>query len=161
MNVLRANFPLSILLSVPGELIGIDYLYHQTGRALQDVNPDSEETEEMLEDVAAEEDVEDEGFGDADSDPTIGLVDLSPALSLVDTTSSDSPTLTTSASLLATAGPSGSGSIATLAAPEQQLVIILVTFFYYTTSVDFHFSQDNNFCLSCFPDAFWPVSSPY
>ncbi|AWP06232.1 Hypothetical protein SMAX5B_001849 [Scophthalmus maximus] len=38
-----------------GELICIDYLYRQTGQALQDVHPDSEETEQMLEDVGTEE----------------------------------------------------------------------------------------------------------
>ncbi|XP_023272892.1 uncharacterized protein LOC111663071 [Seriola lalandi dorsalis] len=34
-----------------GELIRIDYLFRQTGKALQDVHPDSEETDQMLEDA--------------------------------------------------------------------------------------------------------------
>lgn len=52
MTFVKANFPLSVIvLSVPGELIGIDYLFCQTGKALQVVHPDSEETDQMLEDV--------------------------------------------------------------------------------------------------------------
>ncbi|CAL8271039.1 unnamed protein product [Merluccius merluccius] len=58
-----------------GELLGIDYLLSQTGQPLQ-VNPDSEEAENMLEDVAEGEE-EDEGFEeDQTPDLTVpGLLD--------------------------------------------------------------------------------------
>ncbi len=46
-----------------GELLGVDYLLSQTGEPLV-VDPDSEETENMLEDVDESEDEEDEGFGE-------------------------------------------------------------------------------------------------
>jgi len=46
-----------------GELLGVDYLLSQTGQPLV-VNPDSEETENMLEDVDEGVDEEDEGFGE-------------------------------------------------------------------------------------------------
>ncbi|CAL8251926.1 unnamed protein product [Merluccius merluccius] len=58
-----------------GELLGIDYLLSQTGQPLQ-VNPDSEEAENMLEDVAEGEE-EDEGF-EEDQTPDLmvpGLLD--------------------------------------------------------------------------------------
>ena len=60
-----------------GELLGIDYLLSQTGKPLQ-VDPDSEEAENMLEDVALGEE-EDEGFEeDQTPDLTVpGLLDLS------------------------------------------------------------------------------------
>ena len=49
MHYLKVTFPPSVVLSpVPGELLGVDYLYSQTGKALQDVHPDSEETEALL-----------------------------------------------------------------------------------------------------------------
>lgn len=48
-------------LSFSGEMIGVDYLLRQTGQPLQNVDPDSEETEELLEDLVVEEE-EDEGF---------------------------------------------------------------------------------------------------
>ncbi|KAJ8398180.1 hypothetical protein AAFF_G00430240 [Aldrovandia affinis] len=47
--------------SVIGEVIGVDYLLRQTGQPLQNVDPDSEETEEILEDLVEEEE-EDEGL---------------------------------------------------------------------------------------------------
>ncbi|KAM9715533.1 uncharacterized protein ACNS7B_021836 [Menidia menidia] len=55
-----------------GELIGVQYLYRQTGQALQDMNPDAEETAKLVEeqDVAADED-ERERFSDLTDDPTI------------------------------------------------------------------------------------------
>nr|XP_020514699.1 uncharacterized protein LOC110003528 [Labrus bergylta] len=56
-----------------GELIGIDYLYRQTGRAMQNVDPETEETEQLLEDVAVEE-PEDEGFDDGGHDPTFDII---------------------------------------------------------------------------------------
>ncbi|RXN08810.1 hypothetical protein ROHU_011351 [Labeo rohita] len=96
-----------------GELIGIDYLYRQTGRALLDVQPDSEETEQMLEDVGTEEELEDEGFEDSSLDPIAGLLDPSPA-------TISSAVIPTPSSLQTTAGPSAS-YIATDAL-EQQLV---------------------------------------
>ncbi|XP_051797276.1 uncharacterized protein LOC110970686 isoform X4 [Acanthochromis polyacanthus] len=37
-----------------GELIGIDYLFRQTGRAMQNMEPDTEETDHMLEDLGTE-----------------------------------------------------------------------------------------------------------
>ncbi len=123
-------------MSVPGELIGIDYLYRQTGRALQDVQPDSEETEQMLEDVGTQEELEDEGFEDSGLDPTVGLLDTSPGPSPATTSSAVIPTPT---SLQTTARPSGPASAITTAALEQQLVIMLVTFLYHTVSVDFPF----------------------
>jgi len=124
MNFMKSKFS-SVLffLSVPGELIGIDYLYRQTGRALQDVQPDSEETEQMLEDVGTEEDLEDEGFEDAGMDPTVELLDPS---------SDPSPATMSSAVIpTPTAGPSGPASVAL----EQRLVIMpfLVTFYFYHT----------------------------
>ncbi|XP_051800343.1 mucin-7-like isoform X4 [Acanthochromis polyacanthus] len=66
----------SVQLSLLGELIGIDYLFRQTGRAMQNMEPDTEETDHMLEDLGTEEDLEDEGFEDANVDPTVGLLDI-------------------------------------------------------------------------------------
>ncbi|KAL1246953.1 hypothetical protein QQF64_034540 [Cirrhinus molitorella] len=102
-----------------GELIGIDYLYRQTGRALQDVQPDSEETEQMLEDVGTEEELEDEGFEDSGLDPTIGLLDPSSDPSPVTTSSA---IISTPISLQTTAGPSGPATDITTAALGQQLI---------------------------------------
>lgn len=118
---------------VPGELIGVDYLYRQTGKALQDVQPDSEETEQMLEDVGTEEELEDEGFIDADLDPTIGQLDQSSGPSPA--TTSSSIIIPTPISLQATAGPLGP-DIPT-AALEQQVVIMPVTFLSYCISGPF------------------------
>ncbi|XP_060882476.1 uncharacterized protein LOC132954049 [Labrus mixtus] len=73
-----------------GELIGIDYLYRQTGRAMQNVDPETEETEQLLEDVAVEEEPEDEGFDDGGHDPTFDII-LGKTLS-----QSGPPALTTS-----------------------------------------------------------------
>ncbi|CAL8240335.1 unnamed protein product [Merluccius merluccius] len=110
-----------------GELIGIDYLYRQTGRAMQDVDPDSEETDQMLEDVGTEADLEDEGFEDAGLDPTIERLDVSSGSSAIASSSAPVPSHPTipPASLLAaaaTAGPSVSPAI-TPAAPQQQLAV--------------------------------------
>ncbi|CAM4560459.1 unnamed protein product [Leuciscus chuanchicus] len=56
-----------------GELIGVDYLLSQTGQPLQRVNPDAEETDQLLEDINVEE-LEDEGFEeDLSDDPTMTL----------------------------------------------------------------------------------------
>ena len=53
---------IKMLFSFPGELIGIDYLYMQTGKCMQDMDPEGEETEQLLEDLGDE--AEDEGFTD-------------------------------------------------------------------------------------------------
>ncbi len=39
------------LFFIPGELIGVQYLFQQTGQALQDMNPDAEETAELIEEL--------------------------------------------------------------------------------------------------------------
>jgi len=57
---------------VSGELIGVQYLFRQTGQALQDMHPDSEETAQLVEQHEVEENVEeDEGFSDLTGDPTV------------------------------------------------------------------------------------------
>lgn len=50
----------------------MQYLLQQTGQALQDMNPDSEETAQLVEEheVGADEQ-EDEGFSDLTDDPTV------------------------------------------------------------------------------------------
>ena len=60
---------------VSGELIGVQYLFRQTGQALQDMHPDSEQTAELIEEHDVEDHLEeDEGFSDITEDPT--LLDL-------------------------------------------------------------------------------------
>ncbi|CAL8307416.1 unnamed protein product [Merluccius merluccius] len=55
-----------------GELIGVQYLFRQTGQALQEMHPDSEETAALIEEHNVEDDVEeDEGFADILCDPTV------------------------------------------------------------------------------------------
>ncbi|KAK0141515.1 hypothetical protein N1851_021337 [Merluccius polli] len=55
-----------------GELIGVQYLFRQTGQALQEMHPDSEETATLIEEHDVEDDVEeDEGFADITCDPTV------------------------------------------------------------------------------------------
>ncbi|XP_062255655.1 uncharacterized protein LOC133965223 [Platichthys flesus] len=96
-----------------GELIGIDYLFRQTGRPLQDIQPDSEEAEQMLEDVCTEEQG-DEGFEDAVYDPTVERLDLS---------SDPSPTSSsTPSSLHSTASPPRPGCSSTAAASEHHVI---------------------------------------
>lgn len=57
---------------VSGELIGVQYLFRQTGQALQDMHPDSEETAQLIEQHDVEDNVEDdEGFCDITDDPTV------------------------------------------------------------------------------------------
>lgn len=57
---------------VSGELIGVQYLFRQTGQALQDMHPDSEKTAQLIEEHDVEDDVEeDEGFSDITDDPTV------------------------------------------------------------------------------------------
>ncbi|XP_062340820.1 uncharacterized protein LOC134039087 [Osmerus eperlanus] len=45
-----------------GELLGVNYLLRQTGQPLQDMDPDSEETDQLLEDHATEEEQADKGL---------------------------------------------------------------------------------------------------
>ncbi|XP_056224228.1 uncharacterized protein LOC130163831 [Seriola aureovittata] len=55
-----------------GELIGVQYLFRQTGQALQDMHPDSEETAQLIEQHDVEDQIEeDEGFSDVSEDPTV------------------------------------------------------------------------------------------
>ena len=53
-----------LLFSFPGELIGIAYLYRQMGNSMQDMDPESEGAEQLLEDLALDHEAEDEGFLD-------------------------------------------------------------------------------------------------
>lgn len=90
-----------------GELIGVQYLFQQTGQALQDMNPDSEKTAELIDDLSVEERDEDEGFCDISEDHTItdpGTV-LSPPSS---TLTLGSATMVTSSatSILGSSSPS-------------------------------------------------------
>ncbi|XP_073719431.1 uncharacterized protein [Misgurnus anguillicaudatus] len=56
-----------------GELIGVDYLLSQTGQPLQSVDPDSEQTDQLLEEVNVDE--QDEGFEeDVIEDPTMSFL---------------------------------------------------------------------------------------
>ncbi|KAJ8364878.1 hypothetical protein SKAU_G00137090 [Synaphobranchus kaupii] len=55
-----------------GELIGIQYLFRQTGQTMQDMHPDSEEANQMQQDLTVEEEQEDEGFEDNIEDLTVG-----------------------------------------------------------------------------------------
>ncbi|XP_035985262.1 uncharacterized protein LOC118558811 [Fundulus heteroclitus] len=64
-----------------GELIGLQYLFQQTGQALQDMNPDSEETARLIEEHDAGVDEEDEGFSDFTDDPTLIDLEVSPSAS--------------------------------------------------------------------------------
>ncbi|KAJ8353652.1 hypothetical protein SKAU_G00212190 [Synaphobranchus kaupii] len=55
-----------------GELLAVQYLLRQTGQALQNMQPDSEEMAVLLEELDVEEDMErDEGFCDLTEDPTV------------------------------------------------------------------------------------------
>ncbi|CAM4694811.1 unnamed protein product [Leuciscus chuanchicus] len=99
-----------------GELIGVDYLLSQTGQPLQRVNPDAEETDQLLEDINVEE-LEDEGFEeDLSDDPTMTLFyeDLT-------TTAAVSSVLTAAASSIPPAAassvpPAAASSVLTAAA---------------------------------------------
>ncbi|KAJ7985052.1 hypothetical protein DPEC_G00361140 [Dallia pectoralis] len=75
-----------------GELLGVEYLYSQTGKVLQDASVDPDVPDEVA--AIQELDVEDEGFEDAGDnveDPTIHV-----ALPLPDALSSSSAVATTS-----------------------------------------------------------------
>lgn len=55
-----------------GELIGVQYLFRQTGQALQDMHPDSGDTSQLIEEHDMEDDMEvQEGFPDITDDPTV------------------------------------------------------------------------------------------
>ena len=50
----------------------MQYLFRQTGQALQDMHPDSEETAQLIEEHDVEDNVEEEeGFADLTDDPTV------------------------------------------------------------------------------------------
>ena len=68
----------------------MQYLYRQTGQALQDMHPDSEGTAQMLEEHYVEDNVEeDEGFADA-TDPTVLNLEVQAPASLPPSPSSSS-----------------------------------------------------------------------
>lgn len=98
------NFCLFIIF-ISGELIGVQYLFQQTGQALQDMNPDSEQNAELIEDLSVEERDEDEGFCDISEDYTITDLeaDLSPPSSTLALSSS---TLVTSSATSLLGSPS-------------------------------------------------------
>lgn len=54
----------------------MQYLYQQTGQALQDMHPDSEETAQLVDEHDVEEEEEDEGFLDMTGDPTVHLMNV-------------------------------------------------------------------------------------
>ncbi|XP_057214898.1 uncharacterized protein LOC130569327 [Triplophysa rosa] len=89
-----------------GELIGVQYLFLQTGQALQEMNPDSEQTAELLDDLNVEEREEDEGFCDINEDHTIRDLDvvLSPLSTL--TLGSFTPVTSSATSVLGSSTPS-------------------------------------------------------
>ncbi|XP_073690797.1 uncharacterized protein [Garra rufa] len=79
------------------ELLGVDYLLGQTRQPLV-VDPDSEETENMLEDVDEGEDEEDEGFGEDQTlvssltdDPSFSLSSTQPVPSFTQPDASFTP----------------------------------------------------------------------
>ncbi|XP_057199129.1 uncharacterized protein LOC130559857 [Triplophysa rosa] len=89
-----------------GELIGVQYLFLQTGQALQEMNPDSEQTAELLDDLNVEEREEDEGFCDINEDHTLRDLDvvLSPLSTL--TLVSFTPVTSSATSVLGSSTPS-------------------------------------------------------
>ncbi|CAM4567614.1 unnamed protein product [Leuciscus chuanchicus] len=111
--------------SYTGELIGVQYLFQQTGQALQDMNPDSEQTAELIEDLSVEEREEDEGFCDISEDHTITDPEavLSPPSSTLVTSSATSVLGSTSPSLVPdptqglTLSPSSPGPSGTAVTP--------------------------------------------
>ncbi|XP_047210623.1 gastrula zinc finger protein XlCGF57.1-like [Girardinichthys multiradiatus] len=56
-------------------------MFHQTGQALQDMNPDSEETARLVEEHDALVDEEDEGFSELSADPTVLDMEVSSSTS--------------------------------------------------------------------------------
>ena len=65
-----------LLFSFPGELIGVDYLYRQTGNSMQDMDPEFEGTEQLLEDLALGDEAEDDGFQEDVIDPTVTSLEV-------------------------------------------------------------------------------------
>lgn len=65
-----------------GELLGVEYLYSQTGKVLQDIDHDDaeEEVEKKQEEEVEEEEEDDEGFGDVEDfiDFTIPPLEVPP-----------------------------------------------------------------------------------
>ncbi|KAM9495307.1 uncharacterized protein Hap1MRO34_017081 isoform 2-T2 [Clarias gariepinus] len=111
-----------------GELIGIEYLNWQTGQAMQDQDPDAEQTNEMLEDVGSEEELQDEGFEDGGVDPTIELMEftasssVSSAATTTSTCINETPTSPQAAvSTVAATSPRLPATDASLATPGKQL----------------------------------------
>ncbi|KAM9758030.1 uncharacterized protein ACNS7B_005148 [Menidia menidia] len=108
-----------------GELIGMQYLYRQTGQALQDMNPDTEETAQLVEehDVAADEG-EDEGFSDIIHDPTVHLDQqdhgTSSSMPVQDTCSSTVVRDTTSTLLQQTSSSLACDTISSMPAPVAE-----------------------------------------
>ncbi|KAL0961650.1 hypothetical protein UPYG_G00353430 [Umbra pygmaea] len=99
---------------VPGELIGVEYLYSQTNKVLQAVSLDPDTPDEA---DAVEGPLEDEGFEDEeDEDPTVHLPDLSrPVASTSVTAQSGDP------ADAPRSGPSSPASLRpTPVAPERQ-----------------------------------------
>ncbi|KAJ8335569.1 hypothetical protein SKAU_G00389110 [Synaphobranchus kaupii] len=91
-----------------GEVIGVQYLLRQTGQALQNMHPDSEEMAVLIEELDVEEDREgDEGFCDLTEVPTVLDVKVlqsprsSPQAPGCSALASDSPILASSSTTMA------------------------------------------------------------
>ncbi len=50
-QILYTTIVFILFVFIPGELIGVQCLFQQTGQALQDMNPDAEETAELIEEL--------------------------------------------------------------------------------------------------------------
>lgn len=100
----------------------MQYLFLQTGQALQEMNPDSEQTAELIEDLNVEEREEDEGFCDINNDHTIRDLEvvLSPRLSTL-TLGSFSPVTSSATSVLGSSATSLVSDISVLAPDLPQL----------------------------------------
>ncbi len=95
-----------------GELLGVDYLLSQTGEPLV-VDPDSEETENMLEDVDEGGDEEDEGFGeDQTHDIAVSSLTDDPSFSVSSHFLPSSKTLSSTQSAAPSAQPAASSTFA-------------------------------------------------
>lgn len=115
----------------------MQYLFLQTGQALQEMNPDSEQTAELIEDLNVEEREEDEGFCDIHEDHTIQDLDvvLSPlsTLTLGSATSvlgSSAPSLVPDTSVLPQSlrqspGPLGTDVLPVVSEPSDDLPVQL------------------------------------
>ncbi|XP_019907866.2 proline-, glutamic acid- and leucine-rich protein 1-like [Esox lucius] len=89
-----------------------DYLLHQTGQPLQSVDPDTEETDQLLEDLAVdgeEEEEEDEGFEEFTLDFTVCslLDDVSTTSCPAPSASSPAPSASSPAPSASSPAPSG------------------------------------------------------